>query len=153
MKHTYKIVLEFSSDKPLKKINKNLIQFENLLPYLYDDKINSSLIEGTAKLTREKLPAIENTPTRPQFVFDPDKIDVIENHNGTYSFKTDYGTIDDQEFDSEEQAIEEFYIDQAYGHFGSAIRDNSRQAKIEFGKVYHEGYCDCGDCDDIEEEE
>jgi len=58
-KHSYKIVLEFSSDKPLKKTNKNLIQFENLLPYLYDDKVNSTFIEGTAKLSREKITAVE----------------------------------------------------------------------------------------------
>ncbi len=37
-------------------------------------------------------------------------------------------------------------IDQAYGHFGSAIRDNDRDTKIAMGKAYHVGTCDCYDC-------
>ena len=61
MKHKYQLMIEFESDKPIRKHNNNMIQFENGLTYFVEtirgenESINTSFQYGTGKTKLKKL--------------------------------------------------------------------------------------------------
>lgn len=60
MKHSYKLTIKFSSEKPVKKVEDYLIQFENGLPYFMEviqenDSINNTFIYGTGSAKLKKV--------------------------------------------------------------------------------------------------
>lgn len=64
--------------------------------------------------------------------------EVVKDTNcGDYHFLDDDGYS--KAFSSKQEAIEGYYIKQAYSYYGSAIRDNSRDEKVAIGMKIDNG--------------